>query len=89
MVNKYDENTQNTNKKTILASDYGTNWSLVVYENFIPPQKNLYSAHPRLEMKSLQTFLAIKRSQQTKIRKVIKQSRSSLKTMAHMCAISG
>ncbi len=36
MVNKYIENTQNTNKKLFLASDYGANQSLVVYENFIP-----------------------------------------------------
>ncbi len=38
MVNKYIENTQNTNKKLFLASDYSLNWSLVVYENFIPPK---------------------------------------------------
>ncbi len=36
MVDKYIENTQNTNKKLFLASDYGTNRSLNVYENFIP-----------------------------------------------------
>jgi hypothetical protein len=35
MVNKYVENTQNTNKKQFLASNYGTNRSLIVYENFI------------------------------------------------------
>ncbi len=35
-ANKYIENTQNTNKKLFLASDYSTNWSLVVYENLIP-----------------------------------------------------
>ena len=33
MVDEYVENTQNTNKKLFLASNYGTNWSLVVYEN--------------------------------------------------------
>jgi hypothetical protein len=38
MVDKYIENTQNTNKKLFLASNYGTNQSLVVYENFIPPK---------------------------------------------------
>jgi hypothetical protein len=38
MVDEYIENTQNTNKKLFLASDYGTNQSLVVYENFIPPK---------------------------------------------------
>jgi hypothetical protein len=37
MVDKYVENTQNTNKKLFLSSDYGTNPSQVVYENFIPP----------------------------------------------------
>jgi hypothetical protein len=36
MVNKYIENTQDTNKKLFLASNYGKNQSLVVYENFIP-----------------------------------------------------
>ncbi len=38
MVDEYVENTQNTNKKLFLPSDYGTNQSLVVYENFIPPK---------------------------------------------------
>jgi hypothetical protein len=38
MVNKYIENRQNTNKKLFLASNYGTNQSLVVYENIIPQQ---------------------------------------------------
>ncbi len=36
MVDEYIENTQNTNKKPFLASNYGTNQSLVVYENLIP-----------------------------------------------------
>jgi hypothetical protein len=36
MVEKFVENTQNTTKKLFLASDYGTNRSLVVYENSIP-----------------------------------------------------
>jgi hypothetical protein len=36
MVNEYIENTQNTNKKLVLASDYNTNRSLVVYENYTP-----------------------------------------------------
>jgi hypothetical protein len=38
MVDKYVENTQNTNKNLLLANNYGTNRSLVVYENFIPPK---------------------------------------------------
>ncbi len=38
MVYKYVENTQNTNNKLFLASDCGTNQSLVVYENFTPPK---------------------------------------------------
>jgi hypothetical protein len=37
-VNEYIENTQNTNKKLFLASNCSTNWSLVVYENIIPPK---------------------------------------------------
>jgi hypothetical protein len=36
MVDKYIANTQNTNKKLFLASDYSTTRSLVVYESFIP-----------------------------------------------------
>ncbi len=36
MVDKYIENTQNTNKKLFLPSNYSTNWSLIVYENYIP-----------------------------------------------------
>jgi hypothetical protein len=36
MVNKLEWNTQNTNKTQLLASNCGTFWSLVVYENFIP-----------------------------------------------------
>ena len=34
IVNKFEWNTQNTNKTQLLASNYGTFWSLVVYENF-------------------------------------------------------
>ncbi len=36
MVNKFVETTQNTNKKQLLASNYGTFWALVVSENCIP-----------------------------------------------------
>ncbi len=43
---------------------------------------------PRLELKSSRSFLAIKRWQQTKIGKVIKLARSSLKSWAHICARS-
>jgi hypothetical protein len=35
VVDKFIENTQNTNKTQLLASNYGTNQSLVVYENFL------------------------------------------------------
>ena len=34
MVEKFEWNTQNNNKTQLLASNYGTFWSLVVYENF-------------------------------------------------------
>jgi hypothetical protein len=33
MVDEFKRNTQNTNKTQLLASNYGTFWSLVVYEN--------------------------------------------------------
>jgi len=39
---------------------------------------------PRLELKSSQSFLAIKLCQQTKSKKVIKQSRSSIKSWVHI-----
>jgi hypothetical protein len=35
-VDEFVETTQNTNKTQLLASNYGTFWSLVVCENFIP-----------------------------------------------------
>jgi hypothetical protein len=41
---------------------------------------------PRLKLKSLRTFLAIKRCERKKIGKVIKQSRSSKLRWAHICA---
>ena len=34
MTNEFEWNTQNTNKTQLLASNYGTFWSLVVSENF-------------------------------------------------------
>jgi hypothetical protein len=34
MVDEFEQNTQNTNKTQLLASNYGTFWSLVVCENF-------------------------------------------------------
>ncbi len=43
---------------------------------------------PRLELKSWRTFLAIKRWQRTKIKKVIKHLRSSKLRWAHICAHS-
>jgi hypothetical protein len=36
---QFVENTQNTNKKQFVSSNYGTTQSLVVYENFIPPKE--------------------------------------------------
>jgi hypothetical protein len=41
---------------------------------------------PRLELKSSQTFICIKRCEWTKSQKVIKRSQISLKKVAHMCA---
>ncbi len=42
-----------------------------------------------LELKSSQKFLAIKRFEQTTVRKVIKLARSLLKSWAHICARRG
>jgi hypothetical protein len=44
---------------------------------------------PRLELKSSQTFLAIKHCEWIKIGNVFKQSRSSIYELAHVCATSG
>jgi hypothetical protein len=100
MVNKFEWNTHNTNKIQLLASNYGTFWSLVVYENFgtqNEPSTQLINVTSFVEMWNFtigaeelaDIFLAIKRCQRTKSKKVIKQSRSSLKKLVHMCAISG
>ena len=81
MVDELFETTQNTNKTQFLASNYGTFRSLVVYENFIPqngPSTHLIDATsfvemPQLELKSSLIFLAIKRYQGTKSKKVIER----------------
>ena len=36
MVKEFESNTQNTNKKQLLASNYSTFRALVIRENFIP-----------------------------------------------------
>jgi hypothetical protein len=79
MVNEFVETTQNTNKTQLLASNYGTFRALVVCENIIPqngPSTQLIDVTsfvkcktPRLELK--RSFLAIKRCQRTKSKKVI------------------
>ena len=81
MVDELFETTQNTNKTQFLASNYGTFRLLVVYENFIPqngPSTHLIDATsfvemPQLELKSSLIFLAIKRYQGTKSKKVIER----------------
>jgi hypothetical protein len=53
MVNKYIENTQNTNKKLFLASNYGTSPSIIGYEDFIPqkgPSTQLVDATSCIKM---------------------------------------
>jgi hypothetical protein len=75
MVYEFVENTQNTNTIQLLASNYGTFQSLVVYENFNPKMGPLLSSlihQARLELESSATFLAIKRFQRTKSGKVFK-----------------
>jgi hypothetical protein len=90
----------NTNKTQLLASNYGTFWSLVVCENFIPQnrppllsssmqQASFKCEMPLLELKSSRTFLAIKRCRGQKVKKVIKRPRSLLKKLVHMCATRG
>ena len=96
MVDEFEWNTQNTNKTQLFASNYGTFWLLVVCENFNPKTDPLLSSlmrqalfkceTPRLELKSLQSFLAIIRFQGTKSKKVSKLARSFLIKVAHICA---
>ncbi len=93
MVNELVETTLNTKKTQLLPSNYGTFRSLVVCENFNPKMDPVLSSSmrqalfkckmPRLELKSLQSFLAIKRCQGTKSKKVNKLARSSLIKVAH------
>ncbi len=59
---------------------------LHILKNFILKK---YKPTPRLKLKSLATFLAVKRCQQTNIRKVIKLPRSSFCKLVHICANSG
>ena len=77
-VDKFEWNIQNTNKTQCLASNYGTFWSPVVYENF-GTQNRPSTQTPWLELKSSGTFLAVKCCQLTKSKSVFKRSRSSLK----------
>ncbi len=98
MVNEFVETTQNTIKTQLLASNNSTFQALVICENFIPQTDPLISSSicqasfkcetPRLELKSSWWFLAIKHCQWTKSKKVVKQSWSSLKSWAHICAHS-
>ena len=89
MVKEFESNTQNTNKTQLLPSNYGTFRSLVVCENINPNMDPLLSSLMRwalrLEWESSAKFLAIKRCQRTKIGKVIKLTRSSIKNWSHIC----
>ena len=99
MVKEFKWNTQNTNKTQLWASNYGTFWSLVVCENFTPKTNPLLISlmqkasckceMPQFELKSLHTFLVIKRCQRAKIGKAIKLTWSSFKKWAHICAHRG
>ena len=53
MVNKFVENTLNTNKTQLLTSNYGTFRALVISENFIPqngPSTQLIDATSVVQM---------------------------------------
>ncbi len=96
MVDKFEWNTQNTNKILLLASNYGTFQSLVVCENFNPKTDPLLSSSmrqalckyetPHLELKSSRSFLAIKRCQRTKFGKVLKLVFISFSRNTKMCS---
>jgi hypothetical protein len=80
-VDRFVETTLNTNKSQRVRSNYGTFWSLVVCENFNPKTDPLLSSSmrrasfkcemPRLELKSLRSFIAIKSCQRTTIKKIL------------------
>ena len=100
IVDELKWNTQNTTKKILLVSNYGTFWSLIVDENFGTQKDPLLSSLMRQTLfkwwnatigpeELAEIFLAIKRCQRTKSKKVIKSSWSSLKKLVHMCAIRG
>ncbi len=88
MIDGFVETTLNTTKTQLLHSNYGTFWSLVVCLIFKPETDHLLSLSmrqalikcetPRLELKSLRSFLAIKHWQGTKSKTHIKLARSSL-----------
>ena len=96
MVDKFVENTQNTNKTQMLASNYCTFRSLVVCENFNPKTDPLRSSSmqalfkcesTRLQLESSATFLAIKCCQGTTIGKVIKLAQNSIKSWVHIICV--
>ena len=99
MVDGFVETTLNTNKTQLLPRNYGTFWALVNSENFNPITDPLLSSSmrrvsfrcetPQLELKSLQSFLAIKHCQGIKSKKVSKLARSLLIKVAHICANRG
>ena len=90
MVGEFEWNTQNTNKTQLLACNYGTFRALVNRGISYPKtdfllrslmqQASFKCEAPRLELKSSRSFLAIKGCQRTKSKKVIKWSRSPLKS---------
>jgi hypothetical protein len=95
IVNEFVETTQNTNKTQLLASNYSTFRALVISEPKMNPllsslmrRGSFKCETTRLELKSSRSFLAIKRCQRTKSKKVITQSQSSSKSWAHICAHS-
>ena len=92
MVKEFKSKTQNTNKTQLLTSNYGTFWSLVVYENFNPKTDPLVLSSlmqwasckcemPWLELESSAEFLAIKPCQRTKMEKFL----TALPRLAHIC----
>ena len=97
---RFRKNTQNTNKTQLLASNYSTFrasclWEFCNTKDERDPLLTSSMRHalfkcetPRIELKSSRSFLAIKRWQRTKIKKVIKHLRSSKLRWAHICAHS-
>ncbi len=87
MVTKINEKHKNSNKTHLLASSYGANQSLDVYENFLPWHgPSLSSSITTIGAGELMDISSYQTLSVDNIGKVIKLAWSSLKS-GHICAV--